>query len=221
MTTDTTNFAFTRPSESENDWDTTLNACIQEIDTKMFVSIDTDGTLKAGAVDVAAVVASDILTHAQIINRTRTIFVPATGAQDITTLGAYTTIDHLAPYGRIFPDLSDCAAYGAFYIPSDYASSMTVKAVVQAGSAGNLYGNHIVYSGANGEAYNTHTDTTGLTTAAVTENVIAEIFSVSATSIAAGDYVSLYFTRYGSNASDTITDTVYFKGWLVSYTADM
>jgi hypothetical protein len=39
--------------------------------------------------------------------------------------------------------------------------------------------------------------------------------------IAAGDYVTLKLLREGGNANDTVNDSVYLKGWLVSYTADM
>lgn len=47
---------------------TTLVAAVNEVHARVVVSTDADGTLKAGAVDVAAVLAADVVTTAKILN---------------------------------------------------------------------------------------------------------------------------------------------------------
>lgn len=221
MTSDTTNFSFTLPSADEQPWATTMNDGIQEIDTLLAVSLDTDGTLKAGAVDEATVVATGILTHTQMVNRTRTLFVPGVSAYDTTNLGAETEVTRGASYGWPLTTGTERSVVGNFFTPSDYVSGMTIVAVVQAGATGNLYGLNTAYIGAAGEAYDTHTDVSAGAVAAiaVTADDLAEIASITASDVAAGDYVSLKFLR-DDHISDT-AGTSYFLGWKVSYTADM
>jgi hypothetical protein len=45
--------------------------------------------------------------------------------------------------------------------------------------------------------------------------------ALSLASIATGDYVQLKFTRDATDVADTLGATMYFKGFIVSYTADM
>lgn len=214
----TTAFDFTYPDASDESWAGTMNDCIQEIDTLLAAHIfHTDGTMKDGAVDNTAALADSIVTAAKIVNRTRTWLVPAVASYNDTDLsvGSRTSI-----YGWYMPDSKTYSLYGGFYCPSDYASTMTVKAVVWPLGTGNIYCTHDAYVGANGEAANTHSYSQSATAVAVTETVINEISSLSLTAIATGDYVNLKFQRQGGNASDTVNAVANFIGWLVSYTAD-
>ena len=65
---DTTNFGWTKPSVGAAGWGVTLNTLVDAIDTDLFVAHDADGTLKAGAVDGAAVLASNVVTEAKILD---------------------------------------------------------------------------------------------------------------------------------------------------------
>jgi hypothetical protein len=97
---------------------------------------------------------------------------------------------------------------------------MTVQALVQSMGAGDLYCTHEGFYAAVTEAYNAANETSAASAVAVNANVLKLCKSLTMSSIAAGDYVTLKFTRTGGNAGDTINDSVFFKGWLVTYTAD-
>jgi len=62
MSTDTTTFAFTRPSVNDDGpgWATQMNACIQEIDTALAVEHDADGT--HGAITPTSIVCAGDIT---------------------------------------------------------------------------------------------------------------------------------------------------------------
>ncbi len=118
-------------------------------------------------------------------------------------------------------DNENCYAHGHFIVPSDFASSMTVQAVVSSvvGASGNMYGRMQFSYGACGELENTHTDNSGaLTATALVALTITCPYSTTLTNAAVGDIVDCQFRRDATNALDTIDDIVYFKGWLVTYT---
>jgi hypothetical protein len=199
----------------------TAPALTQTANTTWEISLAT-GTITTG--DVIAVTDTRVFVHpnievdaAMMENRTRTLWVPCvSGAEDISA----DIMTHLSAIGWDMPDGEDWFAYGDFYLPSDWVSGLTISAVVLASGTGNCYCSHTAYYGAAGQAYNAHTETSALGTVAVTANQLAAIKVLTPGSLAAGDYVSLQFFRNGAHASDTVGATVYFKGWLVSYTAD-
>lgn len=123
--------------------------------------------------------------------------------------------------GLVMPDAVESFAHGHFAVPSDFASSMTVQAVVvtAGGVSGNLYGQIRFYYGACGELNNTHLDDSGaLSTVAMVAVTITCGYSTTLTNAAVGDIVDCQFTRSAANVLDTVNDIVYFKGWLVTYT---
>ena len=150
----------------------------------------------------------------------QTVFIQAVYESDAG--GAYVhRVD-----GRGWP-LADNQRYlvsGNWQIPPEYVprSTLTVTAVVNADATGNMVStNHIDY-GAVGEAYNNHTDVATDTVDAI--GFVDLIYEVNAVvldngPIAIGDYLSIWLQRDGLSGSDTISGTVYFMGWLITYTA--
>lgn len=164
-----------------------------------------------------ALFADGIWTAAKIANRTRTLFVPCVGGY-VTGVGV---LDRDSAIGWSIGDSVKTYLWGNFHIPSDYASSMTVTALVYSMGSGNMYCSNSAQYSADGEAYDTHSASSALGTVAVTANQYANVKSISVSGIAAGDHVALTLYRDATDASDTVNTNVYFAGWLVSYTADM
>lgn len=163
-----------------------------------------------------AMVEDDAITPAKIANRTRTFLVQAPYANNATD-GLHLAA---ASAGWSMTDNKICDGLGWFYLPSDYVSGLTIKAVVEAAASGNCYAGLTVLHAAAGEAYGTHSDVTATAAIAVTANQIAAIATVTPTNVGAGDYFAMTFERVGNDALDTVGNVVYFKGFLVSYTAD-
>lgn len=151
-----------------------------------------------------------------IANRTRSFLVP--GFPDDSNGGS--ALGRWELQGVEMPDTETTNLFGGFYVPSDFSSTMTVKAVVIPLASGNMYALNQAKHGAVGEAWDIHSVSLGATTAAVTSGQPNEELSLSLTNAAIGDYVGLYFYRYAAHTSDTVGTIVYFRGWLVSYTAD-
>jgi len=174
-----------------------------------------DGAFQANAA-TRALFGAGIWTAAQIADRTRTLFVPCIG-QTVSGSSAPRTVDN----GWLMADTVSTYAFGEFYIPSDYASGMTVVAVIHTPSAGNAYLTHTAYYAAPGEAYNAASTVSAASAVALLADKLTEVKPLTLSGIAAGDYVTLKLLREGGNAKDTVNNSVYLKGWLVSYTADM
>lgn len=111
------------------------------------------------------------------------------------------------------------AIFGAFFVPSDYASGLTVRAVVAASDAsGNHYSQNTVFYATENEDPEAANNQAGYT-AIATQESYDYVLSVSS-SAAAGDICLCRFARAANNASDTATAVeLYVAGWLVSYTA--
>lgn len=180
------------------------------------------GKMQNGFFDAATVTAkfaAGSITATEIANRTRTFLVPAVGGYDtfLSEAGAYPRFSIL---GWSLVDTVLRTVTGEFMIPSDFASDMTVAAVVYSTANGNLYNQGVISYGASGQAYNTHSDVIAAAATAVTANQYCVIRSTALSAEAIGDYVALQFERDATNILDTINNTVYFRGWLVTYTAD-
>ena len=85
----TTNFGIAKPSIGDPGpgWGTTVNAAFDSIDTALFVAHDADGTLKAGAVDGAAVLAANVVVEAKIADNAVTANKIADGAVTAGKIG--------------------------------------------------------------------------------------------------------------------------------------
>lgn len=148
-----------------------------------------------------------------IEDRTRRFFVQASRDTDATTNLPNTP-------GVALPDGSTAYAYGVGCVPDDYVSTMTAQVVLTSLSSGNVYGRNGCGYGGCGEGYSEH----GAATAYAAEAILAWAnncnYDISLNLATAGDILGFRFERVGGFGSDTVNDTVYVRGWLVSYTAD-
>lgn len=190
--------------------------------------VDTSGDMWETAAKLVAGVTDDkIFCHpnievetAMIANRTRKFFVPVQHAYNTTDVANIIAGAGYYGDGYAFPDAKLCTAYANFFCPQDFASSMTVKAIVASQSSGNVYDNFSASYAACGETKGLHSDTRGLTADAITLNLVSCISELALASVAIGDYIGLVWVRDATNISDTVTDEVGFLGFLVEYTAD-
>lgn len=155
------------------------------------------------------------VTTAKLSSRTRRFLVQPFQKQDP---GGAPDYWHLQP-GLYMRDAADLSAFGYFFVPVDFVSGLTVKAVVIPALNGDIYSTLNVYYAAAGETYSTHSATHAANATTVAQNKINAIKSTSLASLAAGDYVMLEFARTATDPQDTLAD-VYFLGFLVEYTAD-
>lgn len=190
------------------------------ITTGGVITLTDDRTFRSvtGMVDTAEI-EDEAVTAAKIENRTRKFFVPCIGGYDDTNNNEI-DMDDNGFIGWPMADTVWSQMHGYFYVPTDYASGMTVTALVYTNTAGNAYAQNSITYGADGEDYNTHTDEAAIAAVALSANELSEILTETLANIAAGDYVSCNFYRVASNVADTIADDVYLRGWLVEYTAD-
>lgn len=197
-----------------------------------------DLTLATGTITTAGVIAlTDARTYtkarreeiaaADIANRTRSFFMPAMWMRDCSGYdqATITTLNYSGyPYVRTCSIADSLFQAGAmFYTPADYASGLTVKALVQNGSfPANVYVETSARYGAPSENpmwVLVHSNQGA--SAAVTLSGMNAICSTSLTNLALGDIVSVYFSRDESNVLDTGGNVnIYFYGFLIEYTAD-
>ncbi len=180
-----------------------------------------DGAFTAAAA-TRALFGAGIWTATEIADRTRTLWVPCIAAYNTTDGTALTAANYITRAGWEFIDNKAISGYGQFQVPTDFVSTMTITPYIISAGAGNVYSAGEAYSGAENEAYNTHTDTAAAAAVAITggslfENAHAALALAAA---AAGDFVNLTFTRNSANALDTRNGPCNFMGWKVSYTAD-
>ena len=112
-----------------------------------------------------------------------------------------------------------------FYVPADFVSFGSVKAVLTTNAAsGNMYWDIDANWAAHGESRETgsETGTRGTTTfsGAKLFHVIEPSDAMALSGLAAGDYVGLTLTRDAGHANDTVNDAVSFHGLLFTYTAN-
>lgn len=149
--------------------------------------------------------------------RTRKFLVPIPIGYDATTDAP---IIQGANPGIAFADPDSCYGVGQFIVPNDFASGLTVSAVVIAAASGDAYVSSDVVYGALGQAIGTHTAATAIAAVALTADLLTAVCATSLASAAIGDIVGYTFVRDATNVLDTIGDTVLVVGLLVSYTAD-
>ena len=110
-------------------------------------------------------------------------------------------------------------------VPDDFVSFSSVKlAWSSPAAAGDMYWQMSANYAANGEVWNTHSDTPGygVTTMTLTSAIQVEepALPLTLASLAIGDYVGLYFARAGGDALDTLTNVVNVFGFLFTYVAN-
>ena len=201
-----------------------------------------DLTLATGTITTAGVIAlTDARTYAKarrediaaadISNRTRSFFVNADVYYGYEWAGTgYTYLHRDNINGRLMSSV-DSAFYArtGFLIPADYASNMTVTAIIlhkqTDNPGGNIRHEMIVEHGAIGESAWIHTVNVDEATLAI-DNTDKLIAACTATlpNAATGDIVTAEWKRDGTDPLDTFNSVVpgylYFVGFLVTYTAD-
>ncbi len=181
------------------------------------LDVQVDDTTIEVSGDALQVKASGI-SNSHIANRTRNLFVPAVECYN----GTATSYVNGTLKGWPMPDAAQSYCYASFRMPADFASGATLQAIFEPAATGNVRVLVMAYYGNEGEACDTHTDSTGRVTEAVVQNINDDLTTaLSLASIDGNDYVICYFDRDGADALDTINDILYFVGFLVSYTADM
>jgi hypothetical protein len=175
------------------------------------------------------------ITHAQMANRTRTLWVPALGARwsDYVT-PMWTPVGHATAQisGEIYDNYLPCVAsamwpvsfYGSFVIPTD-AVSVSVQALLTSGSAAGSDRNISVRMAAwHKSPGSTIPSTSETTPASALELPLATLVaspSLTLTDPAPGELVRLRLIREAENPDGGWTGMIYVFGFLVTYTADM
>lgn len=197
-----------------------LHANIEVEGAMLDPDIVDDSTIEINA-NVVRVKAGGITT-AQIANRTRKFFVPAVVGYNVTdgTPIAISMLYTSVLPGIVLADNKSCLGIGQFTVPQDFASGLTVKALVVATASGNVYGAEDYDYGANGEIYTTHAGTGAFAAEAVTLNFFHVVASLALAAAAVGDFVRIAYVRDATNILDTIGNIVMVLGWEISYTAD-
>lgn len=167
----------------------------------------------AGITDLAVTtgkLAADAVTPAKIANRTRSFLV-----EPMSEVIVYGT------YGLKMPNEAVSNVYGSFQIPSDYASGMTVKAVINTdANNAQIYSSLAVQYGAVGEDTGVHADYSALQQTLCYQYVHTLTNPVNLSSPTAGDFVRLTYQRDAVNVLDTLNAEARILGFEVSYTAD-
>ena len=116
----------------------------------------------------------------------------------------------------LLPDNEDTTVYQTFMIPDDITTITTAHIKIIAEGTGNLRWQCDTAMSACGEDFETHTDTIGATTTAVTtdEHECIDI-TAALTAATGGDLVGIQFIRTASNADDTVDADAFYLGILI------
>ena len=205
-----------------------------------------DLTLATGTITTAGVVAlTDARTYAKarredivaadIANRTRSFLVQAPTAVEGTGVDQATFQvlrygNTSSPYGPGYnvctADDSSFVATGLFTIPHDYASGLTITALVyNSSSQANIVASLTAIYYAVGEDWGEHTASFAESTITLPAATLSSVSSTSLTSAGVGDFVEAIWTVDSSAAGYTVSlvngrSPIAFAGFLVTYTAD-
>ena len=163
--------------------------------------------------------ADGAVTIDKIPNRTRTLFIPATGMYQLGAIEAWGVHRvYTAGWRTEKPELR--AFVGNAQIPNDFVSDAVVQAIVTyAVDSGNYYFRSSVrYSGV-GEDWGTHRAPFDYTEVPLIANELTLVASMDLIDAEAGDFLHLWLERNAFQPQDTGT-VCYFAGWILSYTAD-
>lgn len=149
-------------------------------------------------------------------NRTRTLWVPCVAVYRSDGAAAIRS----SMLGWPMPDALSSTAYGNFYLPADFVSDLTIKAVGSPNAAGDAYLRLAAYhQAANEAAITTHSDLTGYTAITLVKWRWHEAQTLTPTNVTAGDYFQITLERDATDPLDTISDNVFISGWLITYTS--
>lgn len=156
---------------------------------------------------------------------------PANNECDITIASAggasSVWVDQFFPYPQgdnhkgayaagLMPDDIDTEVYQTFYIPDDITTITTAVVIIIPEGTGNLRWQCDTDFATCGEDFETHQDSIGATTTAVTTEEIECIdFSAALTGASGGDVVGIQFIRTASHVDDTVDADCYYVGILI------
>jgi len=186
------------------------------------VTIDADERTSLGSggrwVVNTANIADDAVTSDKTANRTRKLFIPATGMYHTAVLEA-NGVSRVYTAGWRMGDAVLRAIVGNAIIPNDFASGAVVEAIVSYGQAtGNYYMQASTDYGSVGENWNTHSAAFAGVLVPLTINELTPIASMTLTDAVVGDYVHLWLEHDSTQAGNTGT-VCYLAGWTLTYTA--
>lgn len=167
---------------------------------------------------------ANAVTTANIVNRTRNLFLPPTFGWNITD-SVEIPMKYRAAEAQYFGETlagKDSLMFAKFSCPNDYDSSMTVKPVfLTASSGGNCYNRSLASYAAVGETMNINQDGTAFAATAVSGYTALKVGpTMTLDTIDAADIVQLTWERDATNVLDTMGTGIQFLGFQVSYTAD-
>lgn len=117
----------------------------------------------------------------------------------------------------VLTDGVDITVRMEFAWPFNTGTVVAVEALVVPGGTGNLRRGVETDFAARGEVYNLNSSSIAAGQVAVTANEVENLnVSAALPGIDEGDIVGLEFTRYGSNALDTVNADCYFLGILLT-----
>ncbi len=183
----------------------------------------------SGFILTSAMITSNLLNSAALVNRSRWLWIPAAemfdgglGAPVLTNVGAWAV---RARGWALRDGVADGITTDLIPVPADWASG-TVQATIMfwaPAAAGNIVfdATQTVIAYDNTESPTAANDVTDSTfTVAATSNLFFRNLPTALT-IAASKFLKFSIDRDGANASDTCAVTVYVAGLLLAYTADM
>lgn len=186
---------------------------------------DQDGTLKAGAVDNAAVLASDVVTTAKILDSNVTTAKIADSNVTQAKLAAITRKREMLPTGgtsdafNSLPDATTSTVPFFGTIPDDYVSGdITIKRYIRAGATGTAVLRYYLYRSRDGQALATVDNGVN-----INQTFASTITSVSSRTLAAadfqaGDSIRISIERLGSDGSDTLAGALGVDAVVMEYT---
>jgi len=161
------------------------------------------------------IVARDIVYPATY-TQTKSLFVSITNSSWQSYLGSFSGA--ALPHGSV----GDNTARGSFIVPSDYGNSSTVYVYLVAnGGSGDVKFKAYCNYASDGQAYTTGATNYGSAVASLTSNNVKKVSLGTGllNSALANQIASLSFERWGSDGSDTLTQTCMVIGFEIIYSA--
>lgn len=178
----------------------------------LLVAHDQDGTLKAGAVDNAAALASNVVTTAKILdaNVTAAKLATTTRKADLPIVSKST-----ATLSASWPAASDQSMVATFVVPDDYVSGdLTAKILLEGPTSLVCSMYRLVYRKRIGTASLT-IDNVVISNVSMGAGANLWSFTILAANFTAGDTIKLELHRDGLSGADTSsTDADYVGGWV-------
>lgn len=158
------------------------------------------------------------LTDARVFRttKTKTLFVAPRSGYNVTSSVAL--IDNTGA-GITMPDNALSAVGGTIQRPTDFQSLTSIQGIYTPGATGNAYLRQIGSHGVLGADISLISETVGYTAVASTLNLLAAgpANTFASPKWLANEFANLFFWRDSTNVLDTLSNNIYFLGWLITY----